>query len=36
VGGAELIVDPRGTGAVREVALYDRALLTSEAVAASR
>ena len=36
VGGAELLVDPRGTGAVREVALYDRALLTTEAVAASR
>lgn len=36
VGGAELVVDPRGTGAVREVALYDRALLTTELVAAAR
>jgi hypothetical protein len=36
VGGADLAVDPDRTGVVRELAIYDRALLTSELVAAAR
>lgn len=36
VGGSELVVDPDATGALRELRIYDRALLTTELVAASR
>jgi hypothetical protein len=36
VGGSELVVDPDATGALREFRMYDRALLTTELVAASR
>ncbi|MFM8311324.1 MAG: hypothetical protein ACKOAZ_05420 [Ilumatobacteraceae bacterium] len=36
VGGSELVVEPNATGVLRELRVYDRALLTTELVAASR
>lgn len=36
VGGSELVVEPDASGVLRELRVYDRALLTSELVAASR
>lgn len=36
VGGSELVVDPGGSGLLLDLLVYDRPLLTSELVAASR